>query len=55
MPDLNQFKYLEKADKFLFIYLTSSLKPDKQTLIGMDGAKRDYLLIYLYIPYEKMN
>lgn len=55
MPDLDQFKYPEEADKFPFTYSTPSLGPDGRTLIGVDGAKRDYLSIYPYIPYEKMD
>ncbi|KAG4433505.1 hypothetical protein IFR05_011014 [Cadophora sp. M221] len=55
MPDLDQYSYPEEVDKFPFTYSTPPLGPSGERLVGVDGAKRDYLSIYPYIPHERVD
>jgi hypothetical protein len=55
MPDIQNLKYPEEAEKFPFTYSTPPLGPYGESFVGVDGAKRDYLSLYPNIPYEKVG
>lgn len=55
MPDLNQWKWPDEAEKFPFTYATPPLGPNGEALVSSDGAKMEYLdLNFHKVPYEKV-
>jgi hypothetical protein len=54
MPDITNLEFPEDADQLPFTYRTSSIGPEGEAMLMVDGGKLDYYAKHKHVPHEEV-